>query len=94
VQIRENSGLLEKIVVKLCKGYLWNQDLKFPDVERAERLKAKETKKASNPFTAAKRKKKQIDEEYQSKDDDKVTLNHDIPEYVAPLAESCAGMAG
>jgi hypothetical protein len=39
---------------------LWNPDMKLPDVERAEQLKARETKKASNPFAAvAKRNKKE-----------------------------------
>jgi hypothetical protein len=41
---------------------LWNLDMKLPDGERAEQLKAKETKKASNPFAqlcrCAKRNKK------------------------------------
>ncbi len=29
---------------------LWNPNLNFPHVKRAEQLKAKEAKKASNPF--------------------------------------------
>ncbi len=38
---------------------LWNPDMKLPDVERDEQLKAKETNKALNPFAAvAKREKK------------------------------------
>jgi hypothetical protein len=37
-----------------------NPDMKLPDVERAEQLKAKEANTASNPFAAvAKRKKKE-----------------------------------
>jgi hypothetical protein len=44
-----------------------------------------------NPFTAAaERKKKSLDEQHQAKDDDKVTWNPDISEYVAPLVESGA----
>ena len=31
---------------------LWNQDMKFSDAERAHHLKAKQTKKALNPFEA------------------------------------------
>ncbi len=40
---------------------LWNPDMKLPDVERAEQLKVKQIKKASNLFAAiAKRNKKEI----------------------------------
>jgi hypothetical protein len=40
---------------------LWIPDMKLPDVEWAEQLKAKEAMTASNPFVAvAKRKKEKI----------------------------------
>jgi hypothetical protein len=72
---------------------LWNSKLSFPDIERAEQLKAKVTKKASTPFdAAAKRKKKEKDGEQQAKDKARVKWNPAIPEYYAPLADSSAGM--
>ncbi len=69
--------------------------MNFPDVERAEqRRKAKEAKKAANPFAAvAKRKKKEKIDQPLAKDDPKVIWNPVIPEYSLPLADSCAGIA-
>ncbi len=73
---------------------LWNPKLNFQDVKRAAQLKAKEVKKASTPFNAVnKRKKKQIEEEQQAKDDGMVEWDPVFPKYSAPLAQSGADMA-
>ena len=37
---------------------LWNQNMKFPDTERAHHLKAKQTKKSLNPFEAVAKRNK------------------------------------
>jgi hypothetical protein len=75
---------------------LWNPDMNFPNVERAEQLMAKEAKKASNPFAAvAKRKEEEITHQQSAKDDATITVmwNPVIPESSVPLADSSASMA-
>ncbi len=73
---------------------LWNPKLNFPDVTRAEQLKAKETKKAVAPFDAvARRKKKEKEEQQQAKDDARVKGKPVIPEYSVTLADISASMA-
>ncbi len=68
--------------------------MNFPDVELAEQLKAKEAKKASNPFAAVARRKKKgkIDQQW-TKDDDTVMWNPLIQECSVPLIDSGASMA-
>jgi hypothetical protein len=73
---------------------LWNPDLKLPYVERAAQLKAKETKKASNPFAAvAKRNKKEKIDLPSAKEDPKVVWKPVLPAYSVPLEDSGASMA-
>jgi hypothetical protein len=60
---------------------LWNPNMKLPDVERAEQLKAKEAKAPSNLFAAvAKRKKNKIDQPL-AKEEPKVMWNTVIQGY-------------
>ncbi len=67
---------------------------KFPDVERAEQLKAKERKKSSNPFAAAaKRKEKGEINQQLARDNPKVMWNTVIPKNSVPLADSGTSMA-
>ncbi len=69
---------------------LWNPDIKLPDVERAELLKAKETKKVSNTFAAvAKRNKTEKIDQPSAKDDSKVIWKSVIPEYSVPGRQQC-----
>jgi hypothetical protein len=83
----EHSGVLRVL------SMLWNPKLSFPDIERAEQLKVKETKKASTPFdAAAKQEKKEKDGEQRAKDNARVKWNPAIPECYAPLVDSSAGM--
>jgi hypothetical protein len=73
---------------------LWNQDMTFLDVEHAHQLKAKQTKKASNPFNAvAKRNKKEKIAQPSAKDNPKIIWKPMLPVYSAPLEVSCASMA-
>ncbi len=75
---------------------LWNPDMKLADVERIEQLKAKETKKASNPFAAvAKRNKKEKIGQPSAKDDPKVIWKPVLPSlaYSISLEDSGASMA-
>ncbi len=80
----EHSGVLST---------LWNPDMKFPDVERSAKLKAKEAKTPSNPFAAvAKRKQKEVDVPL-AREEPKVVWNPVIPAYSAPVADCGASMA-
>jgi hypothetical protein len=75
---------------------LWNQDMKFPDAERLHHLKAKQTKKALNPFEAvAKRHKLDKDKisDSSAQADPKVIWRPVIPTYSPPVEESGASMA-
>jgi hypothetical protein len=75
---------------------LWNQDMKFPDAERVHHLKAKQTKKALNPFEAvAKRHKLDKDKIFASsaQADPKVIWQPVLPTYSPPVEDSCASMA-
>ncbi len=75
---------------------LWNQDMTFPDAERVHHLKAKQTKKALNPFEAvAKRHKldKAKISDSSAQADPKVIWKPVLPTYSAPLEESGASMA-
>jgi hypothetical protein len=73
---------------------LWNPEMTFPDVERAHLLKAKQTKKGSNPIEAvAKRNKKEKNAEPSAQDDPKVIWKPVLPAYSAPLEDSRASMA-
>ncbi len=66
----------------------------FPDVERAHLLKAKQTKKASNPFDAvATRNKKKKIAQPSAQDEPKIIWKPMLPAYSAPLEDSCASMA-
>jgi hypothetical protein len=68
---------------------LWNPDMKLPDVERAEQLKAKQTKKASNQFAAfAKRNKKEKIDQPSAQDDPKVIWKPVLAAYSVPLEKT------
>ncbi len=74
---------------------LWNADMIFPYVELAEQLKAKEAKKASNPFTAVakrKQKEKKIDQQ-SAKDDATVQWNPVIQENSIPRSDNSVSLA-
>jgi hypothetical protein len=73
---------------------LWNQDMKLSDVERAEQLKTKLIKKASNQFAAvAKRNKKEKINQPSVKDNPKVIWKPVLPAYSVPLEDNSASMA-
>jgi hypothetical protein len=75
---------------------LWNQDMKFPDTERAHHLKAKQTKKSLNLFEAvAKRNKVDKDKISVSsaQTDPKVIWRPVLPTYFPPVEDSGASMA-
>ncbi len=85
-----NYGCVHSGVVSM----LWNPGMTFRDVERAHQLKAKQTKKASNPFDAvAKRNKKEKIAQPLAKDDPKIIWKPVLPAYSAPLEDSGASMA-
>ncbi len=66
----------------------------LPDVERAEQLKAKETKKLSNPFaTVAKTNKKEKIDQPLAKANPTVMWNPVIPGYSVPLTDNGVSMA-
>ncbi len=68
---------------------LWNPEMTFPDVERTHLLKAKQTKKASNPFDAvAKRNRKKNIAQPSEHDDPKVIWKPVLPAYTAPLSKT------
>ncbi len=73
---------------------LWNQNMIFPDAECAHHLKAKQTKKALNPFEAvAKRNKQDKISDSSAQDHPKVIWKPVLPTYSAPLEERGASMA-
>ncbi len=75
---------------------LWNEDMKFPDTERAHHLKAKLTKKSLSPFEAV-AKRKHLDKDKISDSsrqaDPKVIGKPVLPTYTPPLEDSGASMA-
>jgi len=75
---------------------LWNEDMKFPDTERAHPLKAKEAKKSQNPFEAV-AKRKQVDKDKLSvssaQTDPKIVWRPNLPSYTPPVESSGASMA-
>jgi hypothetical protein len=74
---------------------LWNQDMKFPDAERAHHLKAKQTKKALNPFEAVAKRHKQDKDKISDSSapaDPKVIRKPVLPTYTPPLEDSGASM--
>jgi hypothetical protein len=92
-----NCGDAYKYYVCVHSGVvsmLLNPEITFPNVERAHLLKAKQTKKSSNPFDAvAKRNRKEKIAQPSGQDDSKVVWKPVLPTYSAPLEDRGAGMA-
>ncbi len=74
---------------------LWNQDMKFPDAERVYHLKAKQTKKALNPFEAVAKRHKLDKDKFSASSaqaDPKVIWQPVLPTYSPPVEDSGASM--